>query len=53
MGHSVPNPASCRVAGRTGFALEGTLREALLHDNGRHDRHLPALIRPDALPSGR
>ncbi|MGW2426425.1 GNAT family N-acetyltransferase [Streptomyces sp. NPDC001709] len=28
--HSVANPASCRVATRAGFALEGTMRSALL-----------------------
>ena len=43
--HSVANPASCRVADRTGFVLEGTMRGALLHEDGRHDQHLHALVR--------
>jgi RimJ/RimL family protein N-acetyltransferase len=42
LGHSVQNPASCRVADKAGFCLEGTLREALLHPDGWHDMHLHA-----------
>ncbi|WP_369240602.1 GNAT family N-acetyltransferase [Streptomyces sp. R21] len=45
--HSVANPASCRVAAKAGFALEGTMRGALLHADGWHDQHLHALIRGD------
>ena len=48
--HSVANPASCRVATRAGFALEGTMRSALLHSDGWHDEHLHARIRGDAWP---
>ena len=29
-----------RVAEKTGFALEGTRRSSLLHDDGWHDMHL-------------
>ncbi|WRZ89822.1 GNAT family N-acetyltransferase [Streptomyces sp. NBC_01007] len=50
--HSVANPASCRVADRTGFTLEGTMRGALLHEDGRHDQHLHAMVRGD-LPDPR
>ena len=38
--HSTGNPASCRVAEKTGFALEGTKVRSLLHDDGWHDMHL-------------
>ncbi|MFF0219477.1 GNAT family N-acetyltransferase [Streptomyces vinaceus] len=42
--HSVANPASCRVADKAGFTLEGTMRSALLHADGWHDEHLHALV---------
>ncbi len=42
--HSVLNAPSCRVAERAGFALEGTLRSALLHPDGWHDMHLHAIL---------
>ncbi|GAA3877322.1 GNAT family N-acetyltransferase [Streptomyces sp. NPDC003328] len=42
--HSVRNEASCRVATKTGFALEGTKRSALLHPDGWHDMHLHARV---------
>jgi RimJ/RimL family protein N-acetyltransferase len=45
--HSVGNQASCRVATKTGFALEGTKRSALLHRDGWHDMHLHARVRGD------
>ncbi|QES46704.1 GNAT family N-acetyltransferase [Streptomyces venezuelae] len=45
--HSVANPASCRVADKTGFTLEGTLRSALLHADGWHDQHLHSLVQGD------
>ncbi|MFI0987190.1 GNAT family N-acetyltransferase [Streptomyces exfoliatus] len=45
--HSVSNPASCRVAEKAGFSLEGTMRSALLHADGWHDEHLHALVRGD------
>ncbi|MER5910871.1 GNAT family N-acetyltransferase [Streptomyces sp. NPDC001982] len=45
--HSVANPASCRVAEKAGYTLEGTMRGALLHADGRHDQHLHALIKGD------
>lgn len=45
--HAVANEASCRVAGKTGFALEGTKRKAALHPDGWHDMHLHARVRGD------
>ena len=32
--HSTANPASCRVAAKAGFALEGNLRSAMRHPDG-------------------
>ncbi|NRQ32160.1 GNAT family N-acetyltransferase [Nonomuraea sp. NN258] len=46
--HSTANPASCRVAAKTGFELEGTKRSAHQHTDGWHDVHLHALINPAA-----
>jgi RimJ/RimL family protein N-acetyltransferase len=45
--HSVANPASCRVAEKAGYLLEGTMRSALLHADGWHDLHLHALVQGD------
>ncbi|MEU3433506.1 GNAT family N-acetyltransferase [Streptomyces sp. NPDC006863] len=45
--HSTRNDASCRVATRAGFRLEGTKRNAAVHDDGRHDMHLHARVRGD------
>ncbi|MFJ3724242.1 GNAT family N-acetyltransferase [Streptomyces sp. NPDC090045] len=46
--HSVANPASCAVATKAGFPLEGTMRGALLHADGWHDEHLHARLRTDS-----
>ncbi|WP_307813887.1 GNAT family N-acetyltransferase [Streptomyces sp. N35] len=43
--HSTHNHASCRVALKSGYDLEGTKRSAAVHDDGRHDMHLHARIR--------
>ncbi|MER6092632.1 GNAT family N-acetyltransferase [Streptomyces bluensis] len=45
--HALRNVASCRVAARSGFALEGTKRSAVLHADGWHDMHLHARVRGD------
>ncbi|MFJ3881498.1 GNAT family N-acetyltransferase [Streptomyces sp. NPDC090077] len=45
--HSVANPASCAVALKAGFPLEGTMRGALLHADGWHDEHLHARLATD------
>jgi RimJ/RimL family protein N-acetyltransferase len=45
--HSTRNTASCRVAVKSGFLLEGTKRSAAVHVDGRHDMHLHARIRGD------
>jgi [ribosomal protein S5]-alanine N-acetyltransferase len=42
--HSTANPASCSVARRAGFDLEGTRKSALMHPDGWHDMHLHARI---------
>ncbi|MEU2791364.1 GNAT family N-acetyltransferase [Streptomyces sp. NPDC007100] len=51
LAHSVANPASCRVAEKAGFQLEGTLRSALLHSDGWHDEHLHARVAGDDWPT--
>jgi RimJ/RimL family protein N-acetyltransferase len=43
--HAVDNPASCRVAEKAGFRLEGTLRESFRYGDGAlHDEHLHARV---------
>jgi RimJ/RimL family protein N-acetyltransferase len=49
--HSTRNNASCRVAVKAGFLLEGTKRRDAVHSDGRHDMHLHARIRGDEQPS--
>jgi RimJ/RimL family protein N-acetyltransferase len=44
--HSVANPASCRVAEKAGFVLEGTERGGFRDESGvRWDSHLHGLLR--------
>jgi len=45
--HSTANPASCAVAERAGFVLEGTKRAEAKHTNGWHDMHLHARLATD------
>ncbi|NEW39892.1 GNAT family N-acetyltransferase [Nocardia cyriacigeorgica] len=45
--HSIHNPQSCRVASKCGYLLEGTMRAAGRHSDGRHDMHLHARLRAD------
>jgi RimJ/RimL family protein N-acetyltransferase len=47
LSHSTRNDASCRVAVKAGFRLEGTKRSEAIHSDGRHDMHLHARIRGD------
>ncbi|GGO29144.1 GNAT family N-acetyltransferase [Micromonospora parathelypteridis] len=42
--HSTANTASCRVATRAGFTVEGVLRESVRHIDGWHDMHLHARL---------
>jgi RimJ/RimL family protein N-acetyltransferase len=49
--HAVANAASCRVATKAGFVLEGTLRSAYLDDLGvRHDEHVHGRLATDPAP---
>lgn len=46
--HAVANPASCRVAERAGFRLEGELRQSHRYGDGqRYDEHLHARLATD------
>lgn len=45
--HSTANTASCRVAAKLGFEVEGTLRGAARHADGWHDMHKHARLRTD------
>jgi RimJ/RimL family protein N-acetyltransferase len=46
--HAVDNVASCAVAARTGYRLEGVLRQSYRYADGRHhDEHLHARLATD------
>lgn len=46
--HAVDNDASCRVAAKVGYLLEGTMRSSHRYGDGlRHDEHLHARLRTD------
>jgi RimJ/RimL family protein N-acetyltransferase len=46
--HALVNEASCRVATRAGFLLEGTMRDYFVElDGRRHDSHLHARLATD------
>lgn len=46
--HAVENTASCRVAAKAGFTLEGTLRQSYRYADGRHhDEHVHGLLSSD------
>ncbi|MFD4637000.1 GNAT family N-acetyltransferase [Lentzea sp. NPDC058436] len=51
--HSTANTASCRVATRLGFAVEGTLRGSARHADGWHDMHQHARLRDLRPPVGK
>ena len=49
--HAVANAASCRVAEKTGFLIEGTQRLGFRDDSGRRwDAHLHARLAEDPDP---
>ena len=46
--HGLENPASCRVAEKSGFRLEGELRSSYRYGDGElHDEHLHARLASD------
>ena len=48
--HAVDNPASCRVATKAGFLLEGRPRESFRYGDGQlHDEHLHGRLATDGL----
>ncbi|MGZ3142653.1 GNAT family N-acetyltransferase [Lentzea chajnantorensis] len=47
LAHRVDNPASCRVATRAGYAVEGVERGRLLHDGQRFDAERHARLATD------
>ena len=49
--HSTLNSASCAVAQRAGFVLEGTKRASARHADGPHDMHLHAHLATDTDPA--
>lgn len=50
LGHRLNNPASCAVAGRAGFGVEGIEREKLEYDGTRFDVELHGRLATDPLP---
>lgn len=52
--HAVENEASCRMALRCGYVLEGTARQSYRYGDGlRHDEHLHAILATDPRPEVR
>lgn len=50
--HAVENEASCVVAERAGFRLEGVTRQSFVYGDGvRHDEHLHARLATDPPPA--
>jgi RimJ/RimL family protein N-acetyltransferase len=48
--HAVENEASCRLAARCGYLLEGTARQSFVYGDGlRHDEHLHARLASDVV----
>ena len=46
--HAVENPASCRVAEKSGYRLEGTVRQSYRYGDGLlHDEHLHGRLATD------
>ncbi len=50
LGHRVNNPASCHVAARAGFVVEGTERRKLRYGTERFDVETHARLRSDPAP---
>jgi RimJ/RimL family protein N-acetyltransferase len=49
--HATVNPASCRVALKAGYPLEGTLRQSYVYGDGRrYDEHVHARLASDPDP---
>jgi len=49
--HAVENPASCRVAEKCGFRLEGTTRSSFRYGDGElHDEHIHGRLVSDPVP---
>lgn len=46
--HSTLNSASCRVATKAGYAVEGTTLSSGLHADGWHDMHLHARVNSES-----
>lgn len=52
LAHAVGNVASCRVAERAGYRLEGVTRQSFVYGDGcRHDEHLHGRLVGDRLPA--
>jgi len=46
--HAVENPASCRIAEKAGFLLEGTMRSSYRYGDGKlHDEHIHGRLATD------
>ncbi len=51
LAHAVPNEASCVVAVRCGYQLEGRMRQSFVYGDGRrYDEHLHARLASDPPP---
>lgn len=50
LSHRADNEASCRVADRAGFVVEGLQRAKLRHGDTRYDVEMHARLRTDPLP---
>ena len=51
LAHAVANPASCAVARRAGYPVEGLLRASFVYGDGqRYDEHLHARLASDPPP---
>ncbi|MEV8254439.1 GNAT family protein [Rhodoglobus sp. NPDC076762] len=53
LGHRLNNPASCGVATRAGFTVEGIQRQKLRYDHERFDVELHARLASDEAPTVR